>query len=108
MKNKKFIFIVCSFLVCLLLATITGCREENPEQTTSADEEAVLIVGASNGENVLPEGQFNTSGQNDNKKSNAKKLGGSATLDIEYSDDETISDEDKNAIKEPQWLPGIW
>lgn len=107
MKNKKFV-IVCCFLVCLLLATITGCREEEPPQTTTAGEEAVLIIGTADKENELAEGQFETSQQGEGKASDAKKLGGSATLDVEYSDDENVADEDKNAIKEPQWLPGIW
>ena len=104
MKDKKLVFILCSFLVCLLLVTITGCRKEDQ----NVDEGSVLVIGTSAEENDLSEGQFNPSEQDENKTSNAKKLGHSATLDIEYSENETMPDEDENANKEPQWLPGIW
>lgn len=106
MKNKV---VICSLLVCLLLATITGCREEEkPTQTTSAGEESVLIIDGANEGSDLVEGKFETSRQSEGKTSDAEKLGGSSTLDIEYSKDETMPGDDSNASKEPQWLPGIW
>lgn len=110
MKNKKLSAWLCSFLVCLLLLTMVGCRLDDTEQTASGmtDETGVLIVDGSKTENSLPEGKFETSNQSKNKISNAKKLGGSSTLDVEYSEDETLPDDGENVIKEPQWLPGIW
>lgn len=110
MKNKKLSAWLCGFLVCLLLLTMVGCGLKDTEQSTSAptDEAGVLIVDGEEVENGLPEGKFETPNQSKNKISNAKKLGGSSTLDVEYSEDETLPEDGENVIKEPQWLPGIW
>lgn len=111
MKNKVLKAIICGLLACLLLICMAGCGATEEGETTQpapTDEKTVTVIGAQNEKDSLPEGEFALPGQNDSITSNAKELGGSATLDIEYSDDETQPDEGKTPVTEPQWQPGIW
>ena len=105
MKRKV---LTVSLLVCLLLLCMAGCDKSEKQQPSAVDEKTVTVIGAKDEGDVCSEGNFDSVDQNGSITSNAKELGGSKTLGIEYSDDETQPEDGTATVTEPQWQPGIW
>ena len=107
MKMK--IFPILMVVVLLLSVCVAGCKKaETQAPAVVVDENSITIIGGENQGSDLSEGSFSSSGQTDSEKSNAKELGGSATLNIEYPEDETKPEQGDTSATEPQWQPGIW
>ena len=107
MKMKTFpIFMV---VVLLFSVCVGGCKKaETQAPGVVVGGDSVTIIGSENQGADLSEGSFTPSAQTDSEKSNAKELGGSSTLDIEYPEDETKPEQGDTSATEPQWQPGIW
>lgn len=108
MSNKLFAKAVCGLLAGVLLLCVTGCEKKQEEPSSSEEGKNVTVIQGQAQENGLTEGTFDVSGEKGSIRSNARKLGGSSTLDIEFPEDETQPDEEEVPVTEPQWLPGIW
>ena len=97
-----------SLLVCLLLLCAAGCEKGEAQQGASSEEKTVTVIGEQGEQADLAEGEFHSVGANGSISSDAKELGGSKTLSIEYSDEETQPDDGDTTATEPLWQPGIW
>ena len=108
MTNKLFTKAVCALLTGVLLLCVTGCEKKQEEPSPSEEGKNVTVIQGQAQENGLTEGSFDAPGQKGSISSNAKKLGGSSTLDIEFPEEETLPNEEEVPVTEPQWQPGIW
>lgn len=113
MKNKLHTILVIVLMVGTLLMCMTGCRGNEPGQSTETTQPAeqggsMTVVGGEKTDSGLQEGSFEKSNQMNQIISNAKELGGSKTLDIEFPEEETYPDQGDAEATEPQWHPGVW
>ena len=112
MKNKLHTILAVTLLGGLLLLCLAGCQENPSTQPTqngdSMGGDSMTIIGGEETDSGLQEGSFEKSNQMNQITSNAKELGGSRTLDIEFPEEETYPDQGDAEATEPQWHPGVW
>ena len=107
MKNKLYTVLAVILLGQLLLMCLAGCQADFSTQPNQ-NGDSMTIIGGEETDSGLQEGSFEKSNQMNQITSNAKELGGSRTLDIEFPEEETYPDQGDAEATEPQWHPGVW
>ena len=107
MKNKLHTILAVMLLGGLLLMCLAGCQENSSTQSTQ-NGDSMTIIGGEETDSGLQESSFAKPNQIEQVTSNAKELGGSRTLDIEFPEEETYPDQGDAEATEPQWHPGVW
>ena len=107
MKNKMHTILVGILLVGLLLMCLAGCQGNTSPQSTEPGA-SMTVVGGEETDSGQQEGSFEKPNQMNQITSNAKELGGSRTLDIEFPEEETYPDQGDAEATEPQWHLGVW
>ena len=107
MKNKLHTILAVMLLGGLLLLCLAGCQE-NPSTQLTQNGDSMTIIGGEETDSGLQESSFAKPNQIEQVTSNAKELGGSRTLDIEFPEEETYPDQGDAEATEPQWHPGVW
>lgn len=102
MKKKKYIQEILIFMFVVLLLGLAGCGKKSDTKK----EENVLVIEASEEEENLMQGAFETDTPK-NETSQAKTLGGSRTLEVIPPKDDT-GDENTEENQKGEWIPGIW
>ena len=107
MKNKLHTILAVMLLGGLLLMCLAGCQE-NPSTQPTKNGDSMTIIGGEETDSGLQESSFAKPNRIEQVTSNAKELGGSRTLDIEFPEEETYPDQGDAEATEPQWHPGVW
>ena len=112
MKNKLHTILAVMLLGGLFLLCLAGCQANSSTQSTQNGDsmvgDSMTIIGGEETDSGLQEGSFAKPNQMEQIASNAKELGGSKTLSIEFPEEEELPDQDNTEATEPQWHPGIW
>ena len=112
MKNKLHTILAVMLFGGLLLLCLAGCQANSSTQSTqngdSMGGDSMTIIGGEETDSGLQEGSCEKSNQINQITANAKELGGSRTLDIEFPEEETYPDQGDAEATEPQWHPGVW